>query len=118
MSDSSIFETLNDQIRKIDCVSDYQGPVANSSVIEHIATSLVYSTLISWASMICVWASIMIVPAWFFYAPFREFYTDRFKNKGKPKSHVWAQIIERSTGFVVGLPFLVATIILKVWILK
>jgi len=126
MADNSIFEIVTFKLREwFPSVLGYHGNKlkkrADSSTIEHIATGSVYSLSTSWLSMLWICLHIpyglWIIPLigqliiWFFYSVYRELIVDRYKNKGKPKGHIIAQIIERSAGFVMALPMTLITIL-------
>ena len=97
----SIFELINKVLRSwFGCVKKYQGQRYNSSTIEHIASGAFFGLVISDLGFLNVWILLAFPLAWGYYAFFKELYLDRFKNKVHIQGNVWAQIIERSTGFV------------------
>ena len=106
--DKSIFQLINLILRKIPCVSEYQGADTRMcATMEHIGQSLVYALLIILVSVLTPWVLIAYPVVWALFAPFKEFYLDRAKNKGRPVGDVWAQVFERTIGFVLCLPLMI-----------
>lgn len=99
--DKSIFHLINILLRKVDCVDAYQGGNTKpSSAIEHIASGIVFS-------LICylIGLPLLVLPIWIYYALIKELIIDHKKNAGKPFKFTLAQILERTAGFLVTLPF-------------
>jgi len=103
MSDS-IFVLTNKLIRKIPAVKDYQGDDPNSSMQDHVGSSMIFSLLGTILFFINPWTMFLELGVWFYYAPFTEFVRDEEKNAGKVAADIYAQIVERSVGFVLLAP--------------
>ena len=110
----SIFELINKHLLSgVKVWKNYtKGDNRNPSTIEHVATSMVIALFVCFLGMISEQALILYPVSWVLYSPFKEFVLDRKKQAGDLKSNVYAQVIERSVGFVLALP-LIAVCILK-----
>ena len=122
--DKSIFELINLVLRLLPFVREYQGKhTRNCATFEHLGTGLVAILVFSFVGIYWKFTLAYLTPiAWFIYVPFRELVSDmllRPKNifyKPGGKKIDWkktisvtaAQMVERTAGFVVGLPFYVA----------
>ena len=82
MSDS-IFVLTNKLIRNIPAVRNYQGSDVNSSMHDHVGSSMVFSLLGTILFFISPWFVLLELCMWAFYAPFTEFVIDQDKNAGK-----------------------------------
>ena len=102
----SIFKLINKQLRRFSCIQQYQGANDNpaTSTLEHIGSSCMFALLPNIAITYSPWFAFITLCLWIYYAPFKEFVLDRHKNAGSPKALVYAQVLERSSGFVVCLP--------------
>ena len=104
----SILEFINKQLRRIKIVKDYQGiNTKHVGTIEHIGTSTIYSLLVILIATLNPWLLLLELPVWGLYSLFKELVLDRKKNQGQPSWGTWAQVLERSSGFVVTIPFYV-----------
>lgn len=104
----SILELINIILRKIKIVELYQGNDSRQpSSLEHISTGVIVTLFFSLLGHYFLPLKYIVPLIWLYYAFFVELYLDRFKNKGRPDHEVIAQVLERSAGFVVSLPFYV-----------
>jgi len=84
----------------------YKGEPREPSTTEHIASGMVFALVIILFGCVSLYCLLAYPLVWGYYAPFVEFVLDKEKNKGRPVGEVWAQVLERSAGFVLAMPFI------------
>lgn len=97
-------------VKRFKCEADY-APKYNTGTADHIAFSMWVSTLVCFVGVFWLPALYAYPLIWFYYAPFKELVIDRKKQKHQPKEFVKAQILERTSGFVIMLPAVLAVLI-------
>lgn len=104
-------------ISKFKCVREYNnGNTRSNATYEHVYAGFMYSMLFCYLSLASK-AMILGIPIMFFlHVILKEVIMDKKKREAKPKEiqdrDFKAQLIERSTGFVLAIPFIIGTFIL------
>jgi hypothetical protein len=104
MGSKSIIILTNKIIRIFPFVKEYQGVNPGSSVQDHVGSSMIFSLMGTVLGFLTPWLMFVELIMWGYYAFYVELVKDKKKNEGRPKSEVWAQIFERSVGFVILAP--------------
>ena len=100
----SIIVLVNKVIRTVPAVRKYQGDDLDTSMRDHVGSSMCFSLLGTILFLINPWWLLVEICMWIFYAPLTEFVIQEDKNLAMRIDAIWAQVLERSAGFIVLAP--------------